>query len=144
MLGVIQCLGVLCAAVAVQGSFSWPALLLGLALGSSIAANDILYACQDLDFDVQENLYSVPSRFGYYNALKIARGTHAVAFALLVAFGWIEGMSWLFFSGVGAIGIVFLYTHFSTEPLERRFAASNTYVGLLLLLFFAGDCLWRG
>src|SRR3712207_2277588 len=64
-----------------------PAILLGLAVGTWIAAFDLIYACQDIDSDRREGVHSLPARFGARTALAVSSATHVVTVALLVAFG---------------------------------------------------------
>ena len=73
-----------------------------------IAGFDIIYACQDIDVDRRDGLYSLPSRLGPGPALWIARGGHAVTVALLAALAWVAPMGTLYLVGVAGVGVLLL------------------------------------
>jgi 4-hydroxybenzoate polyprenyltransferase len=143
VLWLVQLFAPICAWLAVTDTLSLAPIFLGLALGCTIAANDILYACQDIDFDRKEGLYSIPACFGIQKAEKVAQITHAVSIASLIAVGALLDLSLLYFVGVAAVGGIFIATYLSDEPLEVRFSRSNTYAGITLLAFTLGDFSWH-
>ena len=86
------CLGISPAAawIAIRGSLDWRMLILCAAVTLWVGGFDVLYACQDVDFDRAEGLHSIPKKFGIAGALRIARAMHVLMVALLV---WLPGVS---------------------------------------------------
>ncbi len=72
---------------------------------------DVLYACQDLDFDRKAGLRSIPARYGIRNSLWIARLFHLQAFIVLLLLYFVSGLGWLAFTGVIAVGALLIYQH---------------------------------
>src|SRR5207249_5657583 len=96
--------------IAVRGTIDSPApLLLSLLVMLWTAGFDVLYACQDYDFDRREGLYSIPARFGIARALWISRGLHAGAFAAVVALYFVTNLGILAIVGVVAMGALLIY-----------------------------------
>ncbi len=100
--------------LAVTGAWSEPAWML-LALAGAVmtwtGGFDILYALQDIDFDRESGLFSVPSTFGAVGALRIARALHVVTVVLLSAVGYATGAHWLYFTGVVVAGALLAFEH---------------------------------
>ncbi len=97
----------------------WPAIVLGGIVLTWVGGFDIIYACQDVDFDRQTQLRSVPARFGVATALKIAAASHGVTGLLLIVlvvecplFGWI------FATGVAGVILLLLYEHWLVRPTD--------------------------
>src|SRR5213595_954075 len=86
-------------------------LLLSLVVLFWTAGFDVLYACQDYDFDVRAGLHSIPRRFGLANSLLIARVFHASAFVALLALYWITHLGLFALMGVIATGMLLVYQH---------------------------------
>ncbi len=128
--------------IAVRGEIGSPApLLLSLVVLLWTAGFDILYACQDYDFDRREGLRSVPARFGIARALWIARGLHAAAFLSLLALYLVTGLGLMAFAGVIATGVLLVYQHrlVRADDLQRLNAAfftTNAFVSVILLVTF--------
>lgn len=128
--------------IAVRGEFGSPVpLILSLVVLLWTAGFDILYACQDYDFDRREGLRSIPARVGIANALWIARGLHAAAFLALVWLYLITGLGPLAFVGVIATGALLVYQHrlVRADDLQRLNAAfftTNAFVSVILLVTF--------
>ena len=98
--------------LAVRGEFGAPAVILGLAVLFWVAGFDILYACQDVEFDRSTGLHSVPARLGMGAALVVARAAHLLALAcllLLPAFEPLHHAS--YFAGLTLVGALFAYEH---------------------------------
>ena len=100
-----------------------PALSLGLAVFFWVAGFDIIYSCQDFEFDKQARLKSVPTRFGISGALKIAAASHflmVLILALLPTLATVAGvptnLGWLYYAGVAAVGILLVYEHYLVRP----------------------------
>lgn len=143
-LGLAQAAAPVGAWLAVTGQWSWPAALLGLALGTWVGGFDLIYACQDAESDRREGVYSVPARFGVRAALAASAATHVVTVALLVAFGDQASLGWWWFTGVAAAAVALWYEHRIVAPddlsrVNRAFFTVNGYVGLGLLLFAVLD-----
>ncbi|NJO84145.1 MAG: UbiA family prenyltransferase [Blastochloris sp.] len=132
--------------LAVQPQFSAPLLLLAFAVGIWIAGFDIIYACQDVDFDRQHKLHSLPARFGIARALWGARCCHALMIAALVGVGLLLGMGWLYYAGVAAAAGLLLYEHWLIAPhdmshIHVAFFTVNSYVAAVLFVFTVLDVL---
>ncbi len=125
--------------IAIADTFSWPVALLSLALLTYIAGFDILYACQDVDFDKKEGLYSIPARFGVKNALLVSSIIHSVSFLAFLAFYFAFDMGPIYLASVFLIG-VFLFIEqrmVNPEDLSRinvAFFHMNSLVSVTLLI----------
>ena len=128
--------------IAVRGEIGSPVpLLLSLVVLLWTAGFDVLYACQDYDFDRRERLRSIPARFGIGRALWIARGLHAAAFLGLVWLFVTTGLGPVAFAGVIATGALLIYQHrlVRADDLSRLNAAfftTNAFVSVILLATF--------
>src|SRR2546421_4673667 len=117
--------------IAVRGAIDSPIpLLLSLVVMLWTAGFDVLYACQDYDFDAREGLYSIPTRFGISGALLISRVLHAGAFATLVALYFLTNLGTLAIAGVIATGALLIYQHtlVRADDLSRLNAAFFTSI----------------
>jgi polyprenyl P-hydroxybenzoate/phenylacrylic acid decarboxylase-like protein len=107
----------------------------GLAIGTWVAGFDILYACQDLDFDRAHGLRSIPVRFGVGRALAISRATHVVTVACLALLGFVADLGWVYLAGVAGVAalLVFEQSLVSEHDLSqvKRAFDLNGYVGIL-------------
>ena len=112
--------------------------LLGLAIGAWVGGFDILYACQDLEFDRTHQLRSIPVRFGVGRALLISRAMHVCAVACLVALGPLAGLGWVYMAGVAGVAVLLAYEQSLVSEGDlsqiRRAFDLNGYVGILYLL----------
>ncbi|MFP4347887.1 MAG: UbiA-like polyprenyltransferase [Desulfococcaceae bacterium] len=147
-LGFAISLAPLGAWIAVTGRFSWQILPLSLALMTYIAGFDILYACQDIDFDRSEGLFSIPVRFGVDGALWISRLIHGLSFGLFLALFFIFDMRGPYLMCVGAIGFLLLLEHWLVRPddlsrIHIAFFHVNSIISVSLLTGVAGDELIR-
>jgi 4-hydroxybenzoate polyprenyltransferase len=142
------CLGISPAAawIAVAGSLDARMVILCAAVTLWVAGFDVLYACQDLEFDRAAGLYSVPKRFGIAGALLIARGMHAAMAALLVWLAMSFHLLWPAWAGVAVVAALLAYEHSLVRPsdLRRLNAAFFTVNGYISLLFFVswGAAVW--
>ncbi len=130
--------------IAIQGRLTAVPLLLSLSVMLWTAGFDVLYACQDYDFDRQSGLHSIPRRFGIEKALWIARGIHGLMFASLVAFFLNAHLGWLGFLGVMATGALLVYQHSIVKAndlsrLNAAFFTTNALVSVILFVTLAGD-----
>jgi 4-hydroxybenzoate polyprenyltransferase len=134
--------------IAVRSSLDLRILLLTAAVTLWVAGFDILYACQDYDFDLRAGLYSVPKAFGIARALAIARALHVLMLALLGGVVFAFGLGIVAAAGVFVVALLLTYEHSLVAPdnLSRLNAAFFTMNGVISLVFFAfvaGDLLLR-
>jgi 4-hydroxybenzoate polyprenyltransferase len=128
--------------IAVRGEIgSAVPLLLSLVVLLWTAGFDILYACQDYDFDRREGLRSIPARFGIGRALWIARALHAAAFLAVVWLFLVTGLGPVAFAGVVATGGLLVYQHRLVRAddlgrLNAAFFTTNAFVSVILLVTF--------
>lgn len=130
--------------VAVRGAIdSEIPILLSLLVLMWTAGFDVLYACQDFEYDRQKGLRSIPARFGIKNSLIIARVFHAQAFFVLVLLYLFTDLGWLALLGVIATGALLIYQHTLVKPndlsrLNAAFFTTNAFVSVILFLTFGG------
>ena len=135
--------------IAVRGTIdSLAPLLLSLVVLLWTAGFDVLYACQDYDFDRREGLYSIPARFGIARALWISRGLHAGAFAALVLLYFVTNLGLLAIIGVIATGALLIYQHTlvranDLSKLNAAFFTTNAFVSVILFLSFGSAVLFQ-
>jgi 4-hydroxybenzoate polyprenyltransferase len=124
--------------IAVRGSLDPRILLLTAAVTFWVAGFDVLYACQDYEFDQQAGLHSLPRYCGIGNALWIARLFHVAMLVLLVALVWIFGLGALAMAGVFAVLLLLAYEHslVSKNDLSKLNAAFFTMNGIISVIFF--------
>ena len=127
--------------LAVGGRGGGEPWLLGLAIGAWVGGFDVLYACQDIDFDRAHGLRSIPARFGVKTALAISRTMHVAAIACLAALAWVIPLSGTYLAGVGVIALMLVYeqslvTAADLSQVKRAFDL-NGYVGILYLVVLA-------
>jgi len=124
--------------IAVRGSLDPRILLLTAAVTFWVAGFDVLYACQDYEFDQQAGLHSLPRYCGIGNALWIARGFHSSMLLLLVALVWTFGLGALAMAGVLAVLLLLAYEHslVSKNDLSKLNAAFFTMNGIISVIFF--------
>lgn len=149
ILGLAQAMGPIGAWIAVTGTWSWDAVLLGLAVGIWIGGFDLIFGCQDVAADRAEGVRSVPARFGVTAALYGARGSHLVTLALLAAFGLATEAGALYWTGLAVVAAAFAYEHSIVRPgdlsrLNRAFFTVNGFVGISLFGFALLDLVLRG
>lgn len=129
-------------------SLGWPAALLMAAVTFWIAGFDIIYACQDADFDRRSGLHSLPAALGVRSALHVARAFHTLTVLALVATGIIAGMGWLYFTGVACVALLLtvenaIVRHDDLSRVNLAFFTINGLVSVLLGVLGAADVLLR-
>ena len=134
--------------IAVRGSLDLRILFLTAAVTFWVGGFDVLYACQDFEFDRQTGLHSIPRYLGIRRALWVARAFHMIMLALLIALLWSFGMGKLAVAGVAVVAALLAYEHslVSDDDLSKLNAAFFTMNGVISVLFFvfvAGDLLLR-
>ena len=142
------CLGIAPAAawIAVRGSLDPRILWLTAAVTFWTAGFDVVYSCQDYEFDIAEGLFSVPRILGIAGALRAARAMHALMVACLLALAYTLHLGALALAGVGAIVALLVYEHSLVKPhdlsrVNAAFFTMNGYVSVLFFLFWAADIL---
>jgi 4-hydroxybenzoate polyprenyltransferase len=109
--------------------------LLGAAIGAWVGGFDILYACQDLEFDRAAGLKSIPVRFGVGDSLIMSRAMHVIAVACLAALAGVADLGLLYLAGVAVVALLLVYEQslVSEQDLSRvkRAFDLNGYVGIL-------------
>src|SRR6186713_3070162 len=124
--------------LAVGGRGGWEPWLLAAAIGTWVGGFDVLYACQDLDFDRAHGLRSIPVRFGVPASLAISRGMHLIAVACLVALAFVAPLGRVYLAGVATVAAMLVYEQSlvradDLSQVKRAFDL-NGYVGILYLL----------
>ena len=132
--------------IAVTGSLDWQPFLLWLGVGSWIAGFDTMYACQDIEFDRKEGLYSIPARFGVEGALRFAKAFHALTVVFFVLTGLVLRLGTWYYAGILFVIGILLYEHSLVRPQDLSLVTLasfkiNHYVGLVVFLMTTIDLL---
>jgi 4-hydroxybenzoate polyprenyltransferase len=127
--------------IAISGHWSdpwWMLIALAIAVATWVGGFDILYALQDVSFDRENGLYSVPATFGEANGLGIARVLHLATVAALATAGFGAGAGVLYFIGVAVAAVLLLYEHslVRANDFSRLDAAFFTMNGVISIVFF--------
>ncbi len=145
LLGAALAISPSAAWIAVRGDlFDEMPILLSLFVLIWTAGFDVLYACQDFEYDRQAGLRSIPARFGIKNSLWIARLFHFQGFIVLLLLWLATGMSWLALAGVIMVAALFIYQHAllrggNLSRMNAAFFTTNAFVSVILLLTFGGS-----
>lgn len=148
VLGLALGLAPLGAWIAVRGAIDAsvaPVVWLAVAVLTWVAGFDLIYACQDADFDRRSGLHSIPARFGIARALALSALLHLGTVAALVLVGWSAGLSYVWWAALALSGLLLLWEHRIVRPddLTRVNTAFFTLNGWLGFLLFAGLVLDR-
>jgi 4-hydroxybenzoate polyprenyltransferase len=142
------CLGMspIAAWIALRGDVSLSVLLLGAAVTLWTAGFDIIYACQDVEFDHALGLHSIPKRYGIRAALYTSAILHVPMFALLVTVARMENLGWVAMAGLIAVACLLTYEHALVKPsdlsrVNAAFFTVNGYVSVLFFVTWATDIL---
>lgn len=132
--------------VAVTGGFSWAVVALAAAVMLWVAGFDIIYGAQDVEFDRENALHSIPARFGVRIALGISSAFHLAAAVLLVYAGLLAGLGLLYYIGTGLIAALLVYEHAIVSPTNLKNVTIASYsvnqiVSTIFLLFSGADIL---
>jgi 4-hydroxybenzoate polyprenyltransferase len=144
VLGLAMGIAPAAAWIAVRGTFDPRILLLTGAVVFWGAGFDILYACQDYEFDREANVYSIPKAFGIRNSLMIARVFHVITVLLLVAMVVVFGLGKIAIAGVVMVALLLIYEHslVKQDDLSRvnaAFFTMNGFISMGFLFFIAAD-----
>src|SRR4029077_10045810 len=124
-------------------------MILCAAVSLWVGGFDVLYACQDVDYDRSAGLFSVPKRFGIACALLIARAMHVGVVALLSWLAASFALPWPAWVGIAVVAALLAYEHSLVKAddlskLDAAFFAVNGYISLLFLLFWgAAAAVWH-
>ena len=134
--------------IAVRGSLDPRILLLTVAVTFWVAGFDVLYACQDYEFDRSAELHSLPRYLGIRHALTVARVFHAFMLLLLIALLLTFSLGKLAIAGVISVGLLLAYEHSLVSPndlskLNAAFFTMNGVISVVFFLFVAADLLLR-
>jgi 4-hydroxybenzoate polyprenyltransferase len=135
--------------IAVTGHLDLRMLILCAAVTLWVGGFDVLYACQDVDFDKRAGLFSVPKRFGIATALLFARVLHILVVALLALLAASFALPWPAWTGIAVVAALLAYEHSLVKAddlskLDAAFFAMNGYISISFLLFWgAATALWK-
>jgi len=144
VLGLCLAIAPMGAWIAVRGRLDLAPFFLSAAVILWVAGFDIIYACQDVEFDRQQRLFSLPASLGVSRALWIARMGHGVMVGILLLLPLFISLGFIFKAGVGLVALLLLYEHSLVSPrdlsrVNAAFFTVNGMVSLLLMAFTLGD-----
>jgi 4-hydroxybenzoate polyprenyltransferase len=124
--------------IAIRGEVAWPPVVLGAAVLFWVAGFDIIYACQDVEFDRQARLHSIPVKLGLAGALRLAMACHGVMLLMLALLPVVFELGWVYWCGVSALAILLIYEHSLVRPddltrVNRAFFNVNTIISVGLM-----------
>lgn len=148
VLGLALAIAPVGAWIAVNEEFHIIAIFLGLAVVLWTAGFDIIYACQDMDFDRRERLYSLPKRLGASRALALSALLHAAMVGVLIVIAAMAGLGMLFLGGAVLVAGLLIYEHSIVKPhdfsrVNTAFFNVNGAVSLLLMALTIADIMIR-
>lgn len=139
-------LGVACAGapvgawLAVTGQFALPPFILGAVVALWVAGFDIIYGTQDIHFDRQNGLYSIPAQFGLNGALWVARIFHFIMIILLITLYFVMNMSFIYLIGIFMSSALLIIEHYIISPSnEKKMKIASYNINQIvspLILFF--------
>ncbi|HVN05072.1 MAG TPA: UbiA-like polyprenyltransferase [Bryobacteraceae bacterium] len=134
--------------IAIRGALDPRILWLTAAVTFWTAGFDVIYACQDYEFDSAEGLFSIPRHLGIARALQVARVFHVLMVACLLALVYMLGLGALSLAGVAAVTGLLIYEHSMVKAndlsrVDAAFFTMNGYVSMLFFVFWAADVLWK-
>ncbi len=134
--------------IAIRGEVAMTPALLSAVIFFWVGGFDILYACQDVDFDRQQRLFSIPSRWGVPFALRLALVSHLLTIVSLFALWHFAGLGIVFLVGITAVAVLLLYEHWLVRPTDLSrvnlaFFHVNAVISLGLLAVGLADLWWR-
>lgn len=143
-----MCLGMGAAGgwIAMTGTIEYGTILIGAAVTLWVASFDIIYACQDFEFDKQYGLHSIPQRFGLNKALIISSVLHVITIILFIYLGIMYKLQIFYWIGIFCITLVLFYEHKIVLPddlskVNQAFFSLNGYVSIIMFCFTFFDYL---
>ena len=148
VLGIADGLAPIAAWIALRDTVTLSALLLGAAVAFWVGGFDLIYACQDIDFDRQIGIHSFPQRFGVAPALYTSIACHVAMVALLAEVIRLENLGVFAIAGLAMMAALLAYEHWIVRPsdlsrLNAAFFNANGYISLLFFLSWGADILRR-
>lgn len=147
-LGIALSLSPLCVWMAIRGPASamvwndwWPPLVLALGIAAWVTGFDIIYACQDAEYDAGEGLHSVPAKFGIPGALRLAMVSHSFMLVALFALPFVSpllDLGWIYLSGMVVVAIMVIRQHLLVSPTDlgrvnEAFFNANAWISVIVL-----------
>ncbi|RRJ66338.1 4-hydroxybenzoate octaprenyltransferase [Paenibacillus oralis] len=139
VLGLTIALAPLGGWAAVTGTVNWAAMVFFVTITFWIAGFDVIYACQDVEFDIKEGLHSIPVRFGVAKSLKIAQAFHIITALGFIALLLMTDLGWWYIAGMIIAYLILFYEHHIVSPgdLSRLQTAFFTMNGVLSIVVFS-------
>ncbi|MCU6795826.1 MULTISPECIES: UbiA-like polyprenyltransferase [Paenibacillus] len=130
--------------VAVTNDISLPAIIFYVSVSFWTAGFDVIYACQDTEFDKKEGLHSIPQRFGVAKALRIARWFHLVTAIGFIVLFYLTDLSWLYLIGILIANLLLFYQHKIVTPtnlsrVNMAFFTLNSTLSSVVFIFSLAD-----
>jgi 4-hydroxybenzoate polyprenyltransferase len=143
-LGVALSLSPVAAWIAIRGEVAWQPVLLAGAVCFWVGGFDIIYACQDVAFDKERGLFSIPSRIGVPRALKLALASHLAMLVCLAGLAATADLGWVFVAGVVVVACLLTYEHWLVRPddlarVNLAFFHVNAVISVGLLVITLAD-----
>ena len=143
ILGISLGLAPIAGVVAVTGSIPLWSVILSLGVVFWVAGFDLLYSLQDIDFDKENNLHSIPSKYGAKKTLVISLVFHMLTVSFWALFVWMSGLGIFAMLAVGLSAIMLSYEHYLVRKdftkIDRAFFTVNGYLGVAFFLFIVLD-----
>lgn len=132
--------------IAITGELDPRIVWLTAAVTLWTAGFDVIYSCQDTEFDVRSGLFSLPAKLGNRNALRMSRAMHVLMIGCLVALALSLSLGWLAWAGVALVAALLAYEHSLVKHddlsrVDAAFFTLNGWVSILFFLFWAADIL---
>jgi len=149
ILGLSLAMAPIGAWIAVTGSLALPPVLVGLGVAFWVGGFDVLYSLQDLEFDSERGLHSIPRLMGVERSLWVARGFHLASVFLFAMVEPLMHLGGLYIAGLGVMALLLLWEHSLVSPkdlskIDTAFFTVNGYISVAFFLFTALDLLVRG
>ena len=132
--------------IAIKGRFDWTPIILCVVVMLWTAGFDIIYACQDVNFDRKHGLHSIPARLGIRWSLWVSSVLHVVAVGLLLCIPLLTELGLFYYLGVGIVVLIFIYEHAIVKPndlsrVNLAFFTLNGMISLVLMFLSITDVL---
>lgn len=146
VLGLIEFFAPFLGWIAITGTWDLPPLFLGIAVLLWISGMDVVYSLQDISFDRQYRLHSIPVAIGIRKSLLLARALHALSVLMLILAGFLTGVNFLYYVGILLVSGLFVYQHYLVKPgdfrkIRRAFFTCNSLIAVTQCVFTLGAIL---
>lgn len=140
VLGICLAAAPLGAWIALRGDVGWPAVILAFAVLFWVAGFDIFYAFQDVDFDKEQGLHSIPAKLGVENSIQLVRVFHVIMVGLLLLLLLVDGLGGIYLLGVIVVSLLLIYEHLLVRAddlsrLDAAFFNMNGYISVTIFAF---------